>query len=85
MSGLLIPAKVLEQAVRAAVLQSIGAVDVEALSILTAKEAAAILKLTPARLRQLRADCFDMGRGNTRWSLKDIRALLEKRRVKGRS
>jgi hypothetical protein len=62
--------------------QRLESVDVEAVTMLTAKEAAALLKISTQCFRRIAADHFDFERGNSRWSLKDIKQLADSRRIK---
>ncbi len=84
-AGLSIPQDVLERALGWAAQQRFESVDVEAITMLTTKEAAEKLKITPKVFRKLAGDHFDFGERRFRWSLKDIRAIAEKRRVKARA
>lgn len=80
-SGLSIPSDVLERAV----VTVLSGADIESVQMMGAKEAAKILNITPQAFRNIAVDHFDFGgRKGFRWSLKDIKALAEKRRVKAR-
>jgi hypothetical protein len=76
-----IPAGTLEKAISDAVKEK-----VEDLQLLTAKEAAALMKVPVTTFRDLarREQCgsFDLGPRGARWSMKQIRSLQAKREVK---
>ena len=77
-----IPAAVMERALSAALLEHVGKVDVEALTMCDAMEAGKLLKISPQAFRAMALEHFDFGARRTRWSLKEIRQLVEQRRVK---
>lgn len=66
-------------------LKESAAANMDSLQMVTAKEAAGLLKLTPQAFREIATDHFNFGPHRTRWSLADIKALIEKRRIKSRS
>lgn len=85
-AGLTIPNDLLERALSWAAQQRFEAVNVEAITLLTAKEAAAKLSMPVKAFRKLATDHIDFGGAKRlRWSIADIRTLVEKRRVKSRS
>jgi len=49
-------------------------------SILTAREVAAWLKITPRQVQRLGVPCIDLGRKTKRYLVKDVSAYLEARR-----
>ena len=58
--------------------------DVEEATLLTVKEAAAMLKISPHSFRKIAPAHIDLGQKLYRWTLKDLKALVESRRVKSR-
>jgi hypothetical protein len=76
-----IPHSALEKAISEAVKEK-----VEDLQLLTAKEAAAFLKVPVPTFRDIakREQCgnIDLGPRGARWSIKQLRALIAKREVK---
>lgn len=83
--GLLIPDDLAFRALAWAAQQRFESVDVESVKLLKATQAAKLLGIPTPAFRRLAADHIDFGEKTTRWSLKDIKALIEKRRVKARS
>jgi hypothetical protein len=81
-SGLKIPAEVLESAIRGAIQQSLDGIDLRDVKLYRAKEAAAMLKLTQQGFRQIARNRVDFGPQSKRWSLSDLEALIQSRRVK---
>jgi hypothetical protein len=82
--SLTIPADIVERALKAAFSEHLANIDLEDVKLYTAKEAAGMLKLTQQGFRRIAKDQVDFGPQSKRWSLKDIRHLIELRRVKGR-
>lgn len=80
--GLTVSKDVAERALGWAFQQRLESVDVEATTLLTVKEAAAMLKISPHSFRKIAPAHIDLGEKLYRWSLKDIRALIESRRTK---
>jgi predicted DNA-binding transcriptional regulator AlpA len=82
MSALSIPQDLAERALGWAFQQRLESVDVEAATLLTVKEAAAMLKISAQSFRKIAPPHVDLGEKLYRWSLKDIRQLVDSRRVK---
>lgn len=80
--ALTIPADVLERALGIALGERLATVDVEALELLDAKAAAKLLKLTPQGFRLIAKEHIDFGERRMRWSMKNLKALIEARKVK---
>lgn len=76
-----IPSDVLERAIAEAV-SSVVKAGAEDLQMLDAKQASELLKITPQAFRKLAGDSFDFGQRRARWSLRELRELVETRRVK---
>ena len=83
-SAITIPQETLERALSAAFREDVKSLDVESLRMVDAREAAKLLGITPQALRRIACDHFDFGARRTRWSLKELRQLTEKRRVRAR-
>lgn len=79
-----IPDEVLERAVAMAIQQRTDTMNLDDVTVFDAHEAAARLKITPQAFRKLSCDYIDFGSRQRRWTIKDIKALIEKRRVKAR-
>jgi len=52
-------------------------------AVLTAREVAAWLKITPRQVQRLGVPCIDLGRKTKRYLAKDVSEYLEKRRLDG--
>lgn len=78
-----IPKELLERALSAAFRENVKSLEVESLKLIDAKEAANLLGITPRAFRNIACDHFDFGTKRARWSLKDLRQIIEKRRVRG--
>lgn len=78
----IIPGEVFASALRTAILERMDALDLESIKLLNAKDAARLFNISPATLRKGRIDCIDFGERNMRWSIKDLKAAVESRRVK---
>lgn len=77
-----IPSKLIERAVRAAVVRHLQGVSLDEVKCLTRAEAAKLLGMTVEGLRKLPADVIDFGERNARYSLASIKKLIESRTVK---
>ena len=83
MSGSLsIPEKTITRAFEKALAKHVASLDVEGLTLLDANAAAKMFGITPQAFREIALEHFDLGSRRTRWSLTDLRAILEKRKVK---
>lgn len=82
--GLTIPADVLERALEQAALKHLESVDVEAITHVDTKTAAKLLSIPPRVFRKLALDYVDFGELRRRWSLKEIKQLVEARKVRAR-
>lgn len=80
--ALQIPNDLMQRALSWAAQQRFESVDMESVTLLTAEEAAKMLKITPRAFRNIAVDSIDFGERRARYSLKDIKALIEKRRIK---
>lgn len=81
-AGLVIPEDVLVEALSKAIHNRVSSVDLDELKLITAKQAADMFGITPQSFREIAADAFDLGQRRTRWSLKEIKEILETRRVR---
>jgi hypothetical protein len=83
-SGLSIPQDVMERAAAWAIQQALERVDVDSIKCISAKQAAEQLGISVDSFKRLAraTDYLDLGEKLPRWSLKDIRQLIESRKVK---
>lgn len=84
--GLSIPADILERALGWAAQQAIEQAGVESIKCLTIKQAAAQLSISVSSFRKLvtKIGYIDLGEKLPRFSVKQIKLLIEMRTVKGR-
>lgn len=82
MTPLKVPAEIFGPALKAALQEALATQNLEDVTLFTSKEAAALLKVTPQRFREMRKDIISFGPQSQRITLRDLRDLIEKRRVK---
>lgn len=80
--ALKVPAEVFGPALKAAILEAMAKMDLEDVTLFTSKEAAALLKVTPQRFRQIAKDVIEFGPQSKRITVRDLKAIVESRRVK---
>ncbi len=73
-----VPNEVMERVLR----DAMSTLDLDAVTLVDAKKAAELLKLTPRAFKEVARDFFDFGERRTRWSVAELRELIESRRVK---
>jgi predicted transcriptional regulator len=84
-NSLTIPNDILERAIVSAVREQLQAMDLESMRLLTSVQVADLLEVTPHAVRKFAdVDHIDLGQRHRRWTLADIKGLIERRRVKAR-
>lgn len=79
MGAISIPDELIKDAIKEVLDQKL---EIDDLKLLDINQAAKLLGMTKESVRNLKVDTIDFGERTTRWSLADLRKVIESKRVK---